>query len=297
MSESPRSSEAVSEAGLPPQQAPDEAAAPAREPLHPPRKRHRLSRFWRSRQLRIRTLSILGMLVAWEGVSRWVSETLVPGPVVTGEVLWRLAATGTLWDHFMATATRVVSAFVLAMIFGVLIGTFMGLSKASEQALDLPVMVMLTIPGLCYIIVAFMWFGINERSAVLAIMLTTLPAIAINIWSGVKAIDQRLTDMARAFRATRTRRTAMVVLPQVLPYTVAAMRYGLGMVWKVTVLVELLGRPNGVGYMLNHSFQVFNLPAVFAWTLFFVLVMLAVELLLLKPLEQRLFRWRPAAAA
>lgn len=233
------------------------------------------------------------MLLAWQLLSMVVGRSSVPAPLVTFEALREAAAQGLLWPHFSATMGRVVSSFVLAMAIGVVVGTVMGLSKRSEQLLDLPIMVMLTIPSLCYIIVAFMWFGINERSAVIAITLTTVPAVAINMWSGVKAVDHRLTDMARSFHTTRLRKTAFVVLPQVLPYTVAAMRYGLGLVWKVTVLVELLGRPDGVGYMLNYSFQIFDMPSVFAWTLFFIFIMLAIELLLLKPAENRLFRWRP----
>ena len=91
--------------------------------------------------------------------------------------------------------------------------------------------------------------------------------------------------------------TVRVVIPQVLPYMMAAARFGLGVVWKVTVLVELLGRSDGVGYMLNYSFQMFKMADVFAWTLFFSVVMLVIEMAVLKPLENRLFRWRPEIRA
>jgi NitT/TauT family transport system permease protein len=173
----------------------------------------------------------------------------------------------------------------------------MGLYRRGEQTLDLWVMVGLTIPSLCYIIVSFMWLGLNERAAVLAIAWTTFPSIAINVWQGVKAVDQRLVDMARVFRASRWRRTVRVVLPQSLPFLMAAARFGLGVVWKVTVLVELLGRSDGIGYMLNYSFQMFDMADVFAWTLLFTLIMLAIELAVLKPVEARLFRWRPELRA
>lgn len=192
---------------------------------------------------------------------------------------------------------RMLVSFALAMLIGMGIGTLMGLHRRAERALDLLVMVGLTIPGLCYIIVSFMWLGLNERAAVLAITWTTFPAIAINIWKGVKAIDQRLIDMARVFGCSGWRRTTRVVIPQVLPYVMAAARFGLGIIWKVTVLVELLGRSDGVGYMLNYSFQMFDMADVFAWTLFFTLVMLVIELAILKPIERRLFLWRPELRA
>jgi NitT/TauT family transport system permease protein len=169
----------------------------------------------------------------------------------------------------------------------------MGISRRGEQMLDLWVMAGLTVPSLCYVIISFLWLGLNDSAAIMAIAWTTFPSITINIWQGVKAIDQRLIDMARAFRASRRQRTLRVVLPQVLPYLMAATRFGLGVVWKVTVLVELLGRSDGIGYMLNYSFQMFNMVDVFAWTLSFTLFMVIVELGILKPLERKLFRWRP----
>lgn len=244
-----------------------------------------------------RALSLLVLVVLWQLVSILISERYVPGPLPTLSALAETAASGELAKHFVATMVRMLSSFALAMAVGMVLGVIMGLYRRGEQFLDLGVMVMLTIPGLCYVIISFMWLGLNDRAAVVAIAWTTFPVITINLWQGVKAIDQRLTDMAAAFRASRLRRTVRVVIPQVLPYVMAAARFALGIIWKVTVLVELLGRPDGVGYMLNHSFQMFQMANVFAWTLFFTFVMLSIELAVLKPLENRLFAWRPEIRA
>jgi NitT/TauT family transport system permease protein len=240
-----------------------------------------------------RVASVLLMLLAWQVASILVSAKYVPGPWATFAAILKHAESGVLATHFLATMFRMLSSFALAMGIGVVLGIVMGLFRRGEQMLDLLVMVGLTIPSLCYVIISFLWLGLNDSAAILAIAWTTFPSITINIWQGVKAIDQRLIDMARAFRASRWQRISRVVLPQVLPYLMAATRFGLGVVWKVTVLVELLGRSDGIGYMLNYSFQMFNMVDVFAWTLSFTVFMLAIELGVLKPLERKLFRWRP----
>jgi len=241
----------------------------------------------------IRVLSLLALLVVWQLASMAFTERYVPGPWNTFAAMGELVQSGEIPRHFTFTMTRMLSSFAIAMSIGTVLGTVMGLYRRGEQMLDMWVMVGLTIPSLCYIIVAFMWLGLNDRGAVLAIAWTTFPSIAINIWQGVKAIDQRLIDMARVFRCSGTRRILTVVIPQVLPYLMAAARFGLGVVWKVTVFVEVLGGSDGVGYMLNYSFQMFNMTDVFAWTIFFTIVMLGIELLILKPIENRLFSWRP----
>lgn len=241
----------------------------------------------------IRVGSMIVLLVVWQLASSFVSERFVPGPMTTISRLADLVTSGLVAQHFLITMQRILLSFGLAMLVGVSVGVVMGLSRIGEQMLDLWIMVGLTIPGLVYILVSFMWLGMNETAAVVAIAWTTFPSMAINIWQGVKAIDQRLADMARVFGAGRWRRSMRVIVPQTTPYLMAAVRFGLGIIWKVTVLVELLGRSDGIGFMLNLSFQLFVMKDVFAWTFFFTLVMIVIEAGILKPVEQRLFRWRP----
>ncbi|OGA17124.1 MAG: hypothetical protein A3G25_08010 [Betaproteobacteria bacterium RIFCSPLOWO2_12_FULL_63_13] len=241
----------------------------------------------------IRVVSLVVLLAVWQLASVAFTARYVPGPWLTFSAMWEHLSSGEIPRHFAFTMTRMLGSFAIAMAVGTVLGTLMGLYRRGEQMLDMWVMVGLTIPSLCYIIVSFMWLGLNDRGAVLAIAWTTFPSIAINIWQGVKAIDQRLIDMARVFRSSGMRRIVKVVIPQVLPYLMAAARFGLGVVWKVTVFVEVLGGSDGVGYMLNYSFQMFNMADVFAWTIFFTIIMLGIELLILKPIETRLFSWRP----
>jgi NitT/TauT family transport system permease protein len=71
-----------------------------------------------------------------------------------------------------------------------------------------------------------------------------------------------------------------------------AARTGLALIWKVILIVELLGRSNGMGYQLHLFFQMFDVPSILAYTLSFVIVMQSFELVALKPLERRTERWR-----
>src|SRR5579884_469167 len=226
----------------------------------------------------LRVLSLLAALLVWQGLSLVVGARFIPGPGVTFAELWRLVVSGEVWGQFLITLERMGISFALAMAGGIAVGTLMGLYGRAEKLLDLWITVGLAIPGLCYVTIA----------------LSTFPAIAINVWQGTKAIDQGLVDMSRVFGASAWRRATRVVFPQVLPYVMAAARSGVGVVWKVTVVVELLGRSNGIGYQLNYNFQVFDMAGVFAWTLFFTLVMIVIEIAIMKPVEGWLFRWRPA---
>lgn len=238
-------------------------------------------------------LSIALIFLVWQFIAATADSRFLPSPGSTIAVLLKSVSDGSAFFHVGITLARVVAGFIIAMFLGVIIGTCMGLSPAGERMLRLPVIIGMTIPSLCYIIVVFIWIGLNERAAIIAVALTTFPSIAINIWSGVKAIDQRLIGMAKAFGCNRWTRTTRVILPQVLPYIVAAARFGFGIVWKVVAVVELLGLSSGVGFQLNYYFQLFDVRSVFAWTMLFTIVMVLIEFLVFKPIEQRVFRWRP----
>jgi NitT/TauT family transport system permease protein len=237
--------------------------------------------------------SVAGAIAIWWLIALAMPANLLPDPWVSTATLARNFAQGDVVPHLAITLARVAGGLALAMAIGVPVGILMGINVRAEKVLDIWVMVGLTVPSLCYAIICFILVGLNEAATVLAIGLTAAPAVAINLWEGVKTIDFRLVEMARIFEAGRPRILARVLLPQVLPYIMASVRMGLGIVWKIAVLVELIGRPNGVGFKLFYWYQLADMGQVLAWTLLFTLVMLAIELGILKRVEQRLFAWRP----
>ena len=244
----------------------------------------------------LKLASLFAALLFWWAVSLTVPANILPGPVDTVQTLVKEIAGGQVTMDVAVTLLRVVGGLVLALAMGVPIGVLMGINRRAEEVLDIWIMVGLTVPSLCYAIVAFMWFGLNEGAAIVAIGVTAAPSIAINLWEGVKTIDTRLVAMARVFEASRATIFRRVLLPQVLPYVMASARFGLGIIWKITVLVELIGRPNGVGFKLFYWYQLADMKEVLAWTLLFTVIMLLIELLVFKQIERRIFAWRPRIA-
>ena len=99
-------------------------------------------------------------------------------------------------------------------------------------------------------------------------------------------------QVARAYRLGRRTTFLRVYLPQLVPYLMAAARSGLSLIWKIVLVVELLGRSEGVGFQLNVFFQFFDITGILAYTLAFAAVVLVVEAWVLRPLERRLTGWR-----
>jgi NitT/TauT family transport system permease protein len=122
--------------------------------------------------------------------------------------------------------------------------------------------------------------------------LNKIPLTAVTVREGARAIDRDLLQVAQIYRFSWSKRLTKVTLPQLVPYIMAAARGGLALIWKIVLVVELLGRWNGVGFKLSIYFQYFDISSILAYTLAFVGVVLAIELAMLRPLEKRLTRWR-----
>jgi NitT/TauT family transport system permease protein len=240
----------------------------------------------------ISILSVAVFLLVWFVSAYFAQSRLLPGP---GEVLNYVVEEslhGDLIFQLGITLWRVVAAFVIAMVVGSAIGLLMGELPAVNRVLDPWLIVLLNLPALVIIILAYVWFGLNEVAAIGAVALNKIPNVIVTLREGARALDPGLDEMARAYRMTPWSKFRNVTMPQLQPYFATASRTGLSLIWKIVLVVELLGRPNGVGFELHLNFQLFNVTAILGYTLAFVAVMLAIEYLLVQPFERHTTRWR-----
>lgn len=240
----------------------------------------------------LRSLSLLGFVAAWQIAAAVAASDLLPSPAAVMELLWKHAGSGELGHHLGITLARVAVAFAVAMALGTAIGILMGRSQRLDMTLDGILVLGLNIPALVTIILCYIWFGLTEVAAVLAVAVNKIPTVVVTVREGAKAVDRDLMEVAKVYRVGRLTTLLRVYLPQLYPYLMAAARSGLALIWKIVLVVELLGRSNGVGFQLNIYFQFFDIGSILAYTLAFAAVILLVEALAMRPLERRITRWR-----
>ena len=239
-----------------------------------------------------RAASLLVVLAAWE-VAAWLAHSrLFPGAGAVLTTLVDEAVRGDLLHHLGATLARVTIAFTLAMALGTAIGLAMGRSRAADTLLDSGVVLLLNLPALVIAVLLYVWLGLTEAAAISAVALSKLPTVVVTLREGARTLDRDLADMARSFHLGVWRTLRHVILPQLSPFFLVASRTGLALIWKIVLVVELLGRPDGIGYAIQVFFQLFDVRRLIAYALAFVAVVLAVEWGVLQPLERRLARWR-----
>ncbi|HEY5126303.1 MAG TPA: ABC transporter permease [Bradyrhizobium sp.] len=244
----------------------------------------------------LRLASLVLFVAIWWVASLFAGAQMLPGPQKVLATIVAEARTGELFFQTGVTLLRVFLAFTLAMAAGTAIGLLMGRFKLADRLGDPWLIVLLNLPALVIIVLAFIWAGLTEIAAVLAVAINKLPNAVVTVREGARALDASLDEMAQVFALPRWKALRHVVLPQLAPYIAAAARSGLSLVWKIVLIVELLGRPNGVGFEIGIAFQLFDVTRILAYALTFVVVILAIETLLVQPLERRASRWRTRAS-
>jgi NitT/TauT family transport system permease protein len=246
-------------------------------------------------QSAIRALSIAALIGFWALLAALNGDPKVlPGPGLVLPRMIQELVSGDLIESLGATLLRVAAAFVLAMSIGTALGLFMGRSPAVDRWLDPWLVVFLNLPALVVIVLCYLWIGLNEVAAVSAVAINKIPMVTAMLREGARALDPSLDAMARVFRMGRAARLRHVILPQLAPHIASAARAGVALIWKIVLVVEFLGRSDGIGFKIHLYFQLFDVTMVLVYALAFVIVMLAIEALVMQPFEARARVWRTA---
>jgi NitT/TauT family transport system permease protein len=234
------------------------------------------------------------LLVMWQLLATLFPGRLFPTPVAVSLELVHQLTDGKLIADLGKTLTRVAIAFVVAMALGTAIGMALGRWRFADRLFSTWVVIGLNVPAIVIAIVLYISLGLTEFALVLAVVLNKLPLVITTIREGVRSFSPDFRDLATVFRLPFTRRLRLIVVPQLLPYLLAAARTGLSLIWKIVLVFEVLGSDGGVGFRIAVFFQFFDVTAILAYTTAFILVVFAFEYLLLRPIEGRVFGWRAA---
>jgi len=242
----------------------------------------------------ISTLAV-GILI-WQGVSLFFLPVMFPGPVVLLERIEEIYGDPASYIVVGQTLLRIFEGFAISMIAGTAFGLLMGLRRNVEVFFDSWIMVLLTVPAVCWAFLSVLWFGLSDAAPILTIVLIVFPFVVMNIWEGTKAVEKDLTTMANVYKANARLTLLKVFLPQLMPYMMSSLRIALSLSWKIALVAEAFGAGSGVGQQLINWFQDTRVDMMLAWGVSFMVVMVAVDLVVFRLLASRMFAWRPQPA-
>ena len=236
--------------------------------------------------------SLLLLLVVWQVLAMLFPGRLFPSPIDVGVHLVDLATNGRLFADLGKTLTRAIIAFVVSMAIGTVIGVALGRVRLLDGMFSSWLLVGLNLPAIVIAIVLYIWLGLTEFALILAVVLNKTPLVIATVREGARSFSREYEELAKAFRLPFGRQVRFIFVPQLMPFALAAARTGLSLIWKIVLVFEVLGSDGGVGYRVSIMFQFFDIKGILAYTAAFILVVIAIEYGIMRPLERRLLGWR-----
>jgi sulfonate transport system permease protein len=160
---------------------------------------------------------------------------------------------GTLFGNLYASLFRVIAGFGIALIFGLLLGFLTGRLPIIKRIFDPTVHAIRTVPGIGWLPIAMVWFGVGERTTIFLISLAAFFPIYINTAHGVSEVPVLLLRAGRMLGAKKMTLITTVIFPSAFPSIVVGLRLGLGVSWAYLVLGELTGVSTGLGAVMMDS--------------------------------------------
>ncbi len=246
----------------------------------------------RSRDFLIRVASLAALILLWQAGSLLLGPRKLPSPATVAFVMGDELSDGSLLYHLGITLLRVAASFFAAMAIGCALGIAMGRLPGFDRFFDSWLIVLLTFPALVAAVLCYLWFGFSELAVIIAVAINKIPNVAVTMREGARTISRDNLEMAAVFRFGRIKTLRHVIIPELAPFFIAAARSGLALIWKIVLVVELLGRSNGVGFQISLFFSLFDVASIIAYTIAFVAVVQLIEFGVLRPLDRYVVRWR-----
>lgn len=192
------------------------------------------------------------------GRSGWIPDYLLPDPAHIAEAgydyLFAQAGTAPYAGRFLSDASaslvRVFLGFSMAVVLGIPLGLLSGRVTACRKLFSTTINGLRAVPGISWLPLALVWFGIGLRTTVFLVALAAFFPIYLNTAAGARGINPLLYQSGAMMGVGRVRGVFGILLPAVMPQMTSGLRLGLGIAWAYLVLGELTGVPNGLGAVI-----------------------------------------------
>jgi NitT/TauT family transport system permease protein len=249
----------------------------------------------------IGTVSVAVLLLIWELVPHLV--TLGPGtklffttPSQIAGALWKMFATGAIWEPLAVSASGFALGLGLAIVVGLPLGVLIGRSRVLNAMIDPFITAFNATPRLVFLPLLMLWFGLGLWSKVIVVFIGALFPILINTYEGVRNADRTLINVVRSFGASEWDVARLVVVPNSMPYIIAGLRLAIGRAVLGVVVAEFFGSESGLGVMMVQAAGRYQVDVVFSGLIVFAALSLAMTAMV-QMLENRLSRWRPQSGS
>jgi len=249
------------------------------------------------KRLVIASLFFVALAAVWELAvrsGRW-SPVLLPSPISVAEYVWAALLDGSLLEATWVTLKRLLVGYVVGVLIGLPIGLLTSSSQIMEDTFGSLALGLQTLPSVCWVPLALVWFGQSEGAMLFVVVMGTVWSVIIATDNGARTIPPIYARAARTMGSKGLHKWTRVILPASLPFLVSGMKQGWAFAWRSLMAAEIyvtILTGFGLGHLLHYGRELNAMEQVIGVMLVIVVIGLVADRLLFSPWERLLHsRW------
>ena len=223
---------------------------------------------------------------------RW-SVVLLPSPLYVAEYLWGALLDGSLLEAAWVTLRRLLVGYAAGVLIGLPLGLLTSISQSLEDTVGALALGLQTLPSVCWVPLALVWFGQTESAMLFVVIMGTVWSVIIATDYGARSIPPIYARAARTMGSEGFHKWTRVILPASLPFLVTGMKQGWAFAWRSLMAAEIyvtILTGFGLGHLLHYGRELNAMEQVIGIMIVIVLIGLLADRLLFSPWERFLHR-------
>ena len=223
---------------------------------------------------------------------RW-SPVLFPSPWTVARYLWDAVSDGTLPEAVEVTLSRLLVGYAIGVAVGLPLGLLMGSSQMLEDTVGLLALGLQTLPSVCWVPLALLWFGQTEQAMLFVVVMGTVWSVIIATDHGARTIPPIYARAARTMGSKGLHLWIKVMLPASLPFLVSGMKQGWAFAWRSLMAAEIfvtILTGFGLGQLLHYGRELQAMDQVIGAMVVIVVIGLLADRSLFSPWERFVHR-------
>lgn len=234
------------------------------------------------------------LLIIWELTYRICVEILhiwkpylFPSPIAVFKTLFEMIADNTIGIAVLASMKRIAIGYVISIIIGSIIGLLISRFKIIDENMSALILGLQTLPSICWLPFAILWFGLDESSIIFVIAIGSTFAISIAVSTSIKNLNPLYIRAAKTMGASGMRIYQHVILPASLPHLIPGMKQAWSFAWRGLIAGEMLSATKGLGQVLMMGRDLADINQVVVIMMIIVMLGLIVDKLVFSSVELR----------
>jgi NitT/TauT family transport system permease protein len=220
-------------------------------------------------------LALLVLLLVWEAACRLLKlpSFVLPSPSAIFAATQKVGL-GTWAEHIFATLRVTLMGYGLSILIGIPLAIALASSRVMSRTLYPLLVIVQSTPIVAVAPIIVVVMGAGDLPRVFITFLIAFFPIVVSCVTGLLATPEELVELSRSLGASKAREYRNIRLPYAIPHLFSALRISITLAVIGAVVAEFVAAEKGLGYFINFSTSMFQVPQAFAALMMLVVISL-----------------------